>query len=242
MTHKISPDGFADARDARSRVAWSSSDEPVGPPPPMLQKAERKNNPPQRTSNQLGRLLLLSQGLGRHIRTDSDSWVKAVFTYIDKVQELGLPLLFGVVAALLMKNFAASVYDYYFTSDRCPPNYGHDDHDGGGDGDGSDDHHHRNRRELAGNGDDGHGCLENRWQMMDCPVAGHHVTLHFFANDIIMCFHFALATKALTEAVLPGGSLNPPSKAVNPIITTVGGALVPILVFFALLEIFIAVL
>ena len=27
------------------------------------------------------------------------------------------------------------------------------------------------------------------------------------------CFHFAIATKEIVEAALPGGTLNPPSKA-----------------------------
>ena len=40
----------------------------------------------------------------------------------------------------------------------------------------------------------------------------------------------------LSQALLPGGSLNPPSKATNPLITTVGGVVGPVLCFFALLE------
>jgi hypothetical protein len=136
--------------------------------------------------------------------------------------------------ALFFKNYDTKTYNYYFTSDRCPPGYGEDDK------------HDQHARMLASSSnDDGenrnHGtCHLDRWQMMDCAVAGHYVTLHFFANDIIMCFHFALATKAITEALLPGGSLNPPSKAVNPIITTLGSVLVPIFVFLALLEVLIA--
>ena len=36
------------------------------------------------------------------------------------------------------------------------------------------------------------------------------MTIHFFANDVIMCFHFALAMKEITEVggarvLLPGG-------------------------------------
>jgi NhaA family Na+:H+ antiporter len=65
------------------------------------------------------------------------------------------------------------------------------------------------------------------------------VTLHFFANDIIMCFHFALAMKEITEALLPGGSLNPPSKATNPLITTLGGLVGPIVCYFLFLEAFV---
>ena len=44
----------------------------------------------------------------------------------------------------------------------------------------------------------------------------------------------------MTEALLPGGSLNPPTKAINPILTTVGGVLGAVATFFLLLEIFIS--
>ena len=47
-----------------------------------------------------------------------------------------------------------------------------------------------------------------------------------------MCFHFALAMKEVTEACLPGGSLNPPQKALSPLIGTLGGVFGPISVFF----------
>merc|ERR1719201_40243 len=67
------------------------------------------------------------------------------------------------------------------------------------------------------------GC--ERWVFSQCTLFGHPVTIHFVTNDIIMCGHFALAIKEVTEAALPGGSLNPPSKAVNPIVTSIGGML-----------------
>ena len=65
------------------------------------------------------------------------------------------------------------------------------------------------------------------------PVAifGHPLTLHFLVNDIFMVFFFGIAAKEITEACLPGGSLNPPSKAVSPLFSTAGGVIVPILVF-----------
>ena len=55
-----------------------------------------------------------------------------------------------------------------------------------------------------------------------------------------MVFHFALATKEVTEALLPGGSLNPPMKAINPICCTFGGIIGSIVAYFALLHAFIA--
>jgi Na+:H+ antiporter, NhaA family len=61
---------------------------------------------------------------------------------------------------------------------------------------------------------------------------GGHLNLHFIANEIVMVFFFGLATKEITEACLPGGALNPPRKAVNPLMGTLGGVLGPVGVFF----------
>ncbi|MCB9533314.1 MAG: Na+/H+ antiporter NhaA [Myxococcales bacterium] len=63
---------------------------------------------------------------------------------------------------------------------------------------------------------------------------GHHLNLHFLINDIFMLFFFGVAAKEITESVLPGGALNPPSKAVNPLMATLGGVVGPVLVYFAL--------
>ena len=67
------------------------------------------------------------------------------------------------------------------------------------------------------------------------PVAifGHELTLHFLVNDVFMVFFFGIAAKEITEAGLPGGSLNPLSKAVSPLFATAGGVIGPVLVFFA---------
>jgi len=61
---------------------------------------------------------------------------------------------------------------------------------------------------------------------------GSHLNLHFFANEILMVFFFGVAAKEITEACLPGGALNPPRKAVNPLMGTLGGVLGPIGFFF----------
>ena len=60
------------------------------------------------------------------------------------------------------------------------------------------------------------------------------LNLHFFANEILMVFFFGVAAKEITEACLPGGALNPPRKAVNPLMATLGGILGPVGVYFAL--------
>ncbi len=61
---------------------------------------------------------------------------------------------------------------------------------------------------------------------------GHRiVTLHYLVNDILMALFFAIAGKEIREAMLPGGDLNPPKKAIVPLVATVGGMAGPALVF-----------
>lgn len=65
-------------------------------------------------------------------------------------------------------------------------------------------------------------------------IFGHPVTFTFIINDIFMVFFFGIAAVEITQAVLPGGSLNPISKAINPILGTFGGILGPIALFLLL--------
>lgn len=67
----------------------------------------------------------------------------------------------------------------------------------------------------------------------DAALFGHELTLHFIVNDIFMVFFFGIAAKEITESVLPGGALNPPAKAMNPLMATIGGVAGPVAVFFA---------
>lgn len=55
--------------------------------------------------------------------------------------------------------------------------------------------------------------------------------LHFAVNDVGMVFFFALATKEVVEAMLPGGALSSPRQAGLPILAAVGGMVVPALIF-----------
>ncbi len=64
------------------------------------------------------------------------------------------------------------------------------------------------------------------------PVLGHHLTLHFLVNDVFMVLFFGIAAKEITESALPGGSLNPLRKAMNPLLGTLGGVFGPVGVFF----------
>ena len=72
----------------------------------------------------------------------------------------------------------------------------------------------------------------------ELTLLGHELSLHFLINDIFMVFFFGIAAKEITDAILPGGSLNPPSKAINPLLGTVGGVLGPVGVFLALVAVF----
>jgi Na+:H+ antiporter, NhaA family len=79
----------------------------------------------------------------------------------------------------------------------------------------------------------GHGEGPAVWELPGhMTVFGHHLNLHFFINDVFMVFFFGIAAKEITEACLPGGSLNPPRKAVNPLIATIGGVVGPVGFFF----------
>ena len=61
--------------------------------------------------------------------------------------------------------------------------------------------------------------------------AGFAHAIHFAVNDIGMVFFFALATKEIVEATLPGGPLESPREAGVPLLAAVGGMLVPALIY-----------
>ncbi len=64
------------------------------------------------------------------------------------------------------------------------------------------------------------------------PFGGHsEYNVHFAVNDIFMALFFAIAAGEITEACLPGGALNPPRNAVNPLLATIGGVLGPVGVY-----------
>ncbi len=66
--------------------------------------------------------------------------------------------------------------------------------------------------------------------------AGYHRVahaIHFAVNDIFMCFFFAIATKEIWEALLPGGALSSPKKAATPLLATLGGICGPALLYVA---------
>lgn len=66
------------------------------------------------------------------------------------------------------------------------------------------------------------------------PLIGGALSFHFIANELFMVFFFAVAAVEITQSCLPGGDLNPPQKAVNPLLATLGGVIGPVLVYFIL--------
>ncbi|MEL7088262.1 MAG: Na+/H+ antiporter NhaA, partial [Planctomycetota bacterium] len=64
---------------------------------------------------------------------------------------------------------------------------------------------------------------------------GHRtLTLHYFVNDVLMAFFFAIAAKEVWEAViLKNGSLRG-KKAATPLFATLGGMVGPISVYLGL--------
>jgi Na+:H+ antiporter, NhaA family len=126
--------------------------------------------------------------------------------FVNFLQEFSIPLIVGVFAALIAANLAPDSYHHWFGEI-----HGGDDHGGG-------------------HGDE-HGGVFN----LGFALFGHTVGLHFLVNDVFMVFFFGIAAKEITEAALPGGSLNPIKNAINPLLATLGGVFGPVGVFFAIL-------
>lgn len=60
------------------------------------------------------------------------------------------------------------------------------------------------------------------------------LSFHFVTNDLFMVFFFGIAAVEITQSCLPGGDLNPPRKAVNPLLATLGGVIGPVAVYLGL--------
>ena len=72
----------------------------------------------------------------------------------------------------------------------------------------------------------------------DATILGRHLTVHFLINEVFMVFFFGIAAKEITDAVLPGGVLNPMRRAINPLMGTLGGVLGPAAVYLLLTMVF----
>jgi len=100
---------------------------------------------------------------------------------INLLREFSVPLIAGVVVAILWANLAPDVY---------------------------------------------HEFIEE-------PLIGS-LSFHFISNELFMVLFFGIAAVEITQSCLPGGSLNPFSRAVNPIMGTLGGVIGPIVIYHIL--------
>ncbi|MBT0665664.1 Na+/H+ antiporter NhaA [Geobacter pelophilus] len=60
------------------------------------------------------------------------------------------------------------------------------------------------------------------------------LSFHFVANELFMVLFFGIAAVEITQSFLPGGDLSPISKAVNPLMGTLGGVIGPVVVYLSL--------
>eukprot|EP00929_Paragymnodinium_shiwhaense_P067683 TRINITY_DN34032_c0_g1_i1.p1 TRINITY_DN34032_c0_g1~~TRINITY_DN34032_c0_g1_i1.p1 ORF type:complete len:1001 (+),score=162.92 TRINITY_DN34032_c0_g1_i1:194-3196(+) len=143
----------------------------------------------------------------------------SISSVVRLMERFALPLLAGITLALIAKNLYPVTYDTwagygaaYIPDGQAPEEDAH--------------------RRLGGGG--GH-----RPTMFGLSVKGHPMTVHFLVNDIFMCLFFGLATKEISEALQPGGSLFPPTRStVNVMCATAGGVFGPIIVYLASLKLF----
>lgn len=148
--------------------------------------------------------------------------------FVYALQEYSIPLLMGVVVAMLMANLMPDLYHTIVhdtlslvtgesadhVAATAPDPTGHVDPAGHVDPTGAVDAH----AEESG----GHHGIH------------HFLSMHFLINDLFMVLFFGIAAKEIAEACLPGGALNPVSKAINPLLGTLGGVLGPVGVYFLL--------
>ncbi|MEZ6101300.1 MAG: Na+/H+ antiporter NhaA [Pirellulaceae bacterium] len=166
---------------------------------------------------------------------------------VQRLQEYSIPLIAGVVVAMVMANVAPGTYEKLihtpvyaigsaFTSTEDLSSTSHlDAHTE------SPSRHAVAASVVHGTEPQDHSAVHLDNHAVSAHGHGgwgHYFTLHFLINDIFMVFFFGIAAKEITEACLPGGPLNPPSKAVNPLLGTLGGVLGPIATFLAANSIF----
>ena len=156
--------------------------------------------------------------------------------YVELLREFSIPLLLGVVVALIVANIDYPLYDKLvngtyslITGEEYVPHGSHANSENG-DASGHDQKGQPHAGESAGETSESSVGGEEHSQ---APWK-HYATLHFIINDIFMVIFFGIATKEITESCLPGGALNPPAKAVNPLLGTLGGVLGPVGVYLAL--------
>lgn len=155
-------------------------------------------------------------------------------------QEFSLPLLLGVVVSLIFANFDPTLYkrlvndtSSFFTGVEMGHEEDHaDDHSEKQDGKNNDkeqaDKHDESHSKKHG---DDHG--DDHGEGHAHGIA-HYLSMHFLVNELFMVLFFGIAAKEIAESCLPGGALNPISRAVNPLMGTIGGVVGPVGVYLLL--------
>lgn len=134
---------------------------------------------------------------------------------IERLQEFSLPLIAGVICAMIWANVApASYHRLVHTPVYALHTIFSAEHDG--------EVHADEVHADEVHGEEAH----SGWD--------HYLSLHFLVNDIFMALFFGIAAKEIAEACLPNGALNPISKAINPLFGTIGGVVGPVGVFLGL--------
>jgi NhaA family Na+:H+ antiporter len=156
------------------------------------------------------------------------------------LSEFSIPLIAGVVCALLLSNIAPDFYHRIVHTPITDAWSSADAHDTHVDHHAAEEVHASHTNVLA---IDSHSPQTNTSKADSDNVHhaeqehggwSHYATLHFLINDVFMVFFFGIAAKEITEACLPNGALNPISKAINPLFATVGGILGPVAVYLGL--------
>ena len=163
---------------------------------------------------------------------------KRGFETIRRLQEFSVPLIVGVFFALLVANINAELYSRLVHAPapellaslfEARAHAGQVAQHGPHAGPDVESHH----GQAPASDHASHGQVESHDDHE--AHSGHSIlSLSFLVNDIFMVLFFGIAAKEITEACLPGGALNPVSKAINPLFGTLGGVLGPVSVFLLL--------
>lgn len=144
------------------------------------------------------------------------------------LSEYSLPLIGGVICALVISNLAPNSYSALVHT-PVTSLFQARDH-------GFEHEAHEHEAHLAAN----HSAESSVGEHRDAETSdwGHFFTMHFLVNEIFMVFFFGVAAKEITEACLPNGALNPIKKAINPLFATCGGILGPVGMYLGLNALF----
>eukprot|EP00928_Gymnodinium_smaydae_P005908 TRINITY_DN12048_c0_g1_i2.p1 TRINITY_DN12048_c0_g1~~TRINITY_DN12048_c0_g1_i2.p1 ORF type:complete len:1201 (-),score=136.40 TRINITY_DN12048_c0_g1_i2:194-3796(-) len=126
-----------------------------------------------------------------HSERELPKWRQNLRWVLTRLQKYSVPLVLGVVVAMIWKNVDSSSYELVTQGPIIDP--------------------------------------------ASFTILNYPISIAFLVNDIFMCFFFGLAIKEVTEALLPGGSLSPISRAINPLVATCGGVVGPIVAYLIMI-------